>query len=56
MFALLRQGLKRIAGDDEKRTKALRKERPAEAPLRKFAFVVFYHRCYERKARSRPDK
>ena len=51
----LRQGLERIAGDNEKLTKAGGKERPKEAPLPPFAFVVFCYRRYEWKARSRPN-
>jgi len=52
----LRQGLKRIAGRHKKHTKAGGKERPKEAPLPPFAFVVFCGERYERKARSRPNK
>ncbi len=38
---LVQQGLKRIASGNEKRTKASRKERPEEAPLRMLLLLFF---------------
>ncbi len=52
----LAAGIEAVAPDGEKYTKPIGKERPAEAPFPFIGFVIFHHRDYKRKARSRPRK